>query len=327
MSREEVRNMRRRSKVIIGTIRQQASRLVLPVMIVALLVATAGSSSAQETQIDTAQSDQLLSTLGLPEITVAVGPDGVEAPSTLTAGRYMVTLSAADPYVAYVDFMQPPAGLIPDDELELARAAASNDLAQHDWVYAGGNNTFEVGVPVRFVIELTAGEYRIAASYYTFDESQEEVMTLVPLTVTAGTSPEPSPATEPAAAVKLEESDDLRYTVSTDTVPSGPQIWEIANTGEMHAHHAVFWRIPEGVTAEDIVADFTSLMSGTPSAGPPLISQFVHVGYAALQSGGQTTWIELDVQAGTYAVICFIVDPMTGRPHVMDGMATVFTVQ
>ncbi len=327
MSRDEVRNMQRRSNVIIGTIRQRANRLVLPVMVVAMLLATAGTISAQQTQIDPAQSDQILPTLGLPELAVAVGPDGVEAPTSLTAGRYLVTLSAAGPYVAYVDFMQPPAGLTPEEEHDLAMAAASNDLAQHDWVYAGGNNTFEVGVPVRFVVELAAGEYRIAASYYTFDESVAEVMTLVPLTVSASATPEVSPVAEPPSTVTLEESDDFLYTVSTDTVPSGPQVWKVANTGEMHAHHAVFWRIPDGVTADDIVADFAGLMSGTPPAAPPLISQFTHVGYSALQSAGQTTWIELDFTPGTYAVICFIIDPMTGRPHVIDGMATVFTVQ
>ena len=60
---------------------------------------------------------------------------------------------------------------------------------------------------------------------------------------------------------------------------------------------------------------------------PPLIAQFVHVGYAALQSGDQTTWIELDLTPGTYAAICFIVDPHTGRPHVLDRMVTVFAVR
>ena len=121
--------------------------------------------------------------------------------------------------------------------------------------------------------------------------------------------------------------DDLRYLVSPDPVPAGPQVWEVTNSGEQHAHHAVFFRIPDDVTADDIVADFASLMSGTPPAGPPLISQRQHVGYAALQSGGQTTWIELDLEPGTYAVICFIVDPATGMPHVLNGMAITFTVE
>lgn len=49
--------------------------------------------------------------------------------------------------------------------------------------------------------------------------------------------------------------------------------------------------------------------------------------YAALQSGGTTTLQEYDYAPGTYAIACFIVDHEEGRPHVMDGMVTVFTVQ
>ena len=45
-----------------------------------------------------------------------------------------------------------------------------------------------------------------------------------------------------------------------------------------------------------------------------------------MQSGGQTIWSEFDLDPGTYAVICFILDHETGRPHAVDGMVTVFTV-
>jgi hypothetical protein len=51
------------------------------------------------------------------------------------------------------------------------------------------------------------------------------------------------------------------------------------------------------------------------------------VGYAALQSGGTTTWQEFDLDPGSYAVLCFIVDPETGVPHLMDGMVKTFTVE
>jgi len=104
-------------------------------------------------------------------------------------------------------------------------------------------------------------------------------------------------------------------------------LWEVTNTGAIHAHHVVMNRIPEGVTADEIVADFTSLFSGTPPAGEPLVAQFTYVGYAALQSGGTSTWQEYDLDPGTYAVICFIIDPETGVPHVLDGMVTTFTVE
>ena len=85
--------------------------------------------------------------------------------------------------------------------------------------------------------------------------------------------------------------------------------------------------IPDDVTSDDIVNDFQSMMSGTPAAGPPLMAQFTFVAYAALQSGGFTTWHEFDLAPGTYAVICYIIDPATFMPHVMDGMVTTFTVE
>jgi hypothetical protein len=86
-------------------------------------------------------------------------------------------------------------------------------------------------------------------------------------------------------------------------------------------------RIPDGVTADDIVAEYTSLFSGTPPAGEPLVAQFTYVGYVALQSGGVTTWQEFDLEPGTYAVTCFIIDPHTGVPHLLSGMVTTFTVE
>ncbi|MEA2512589.1 MAG: hypothetical protein QOJ59_2076 [Thermomicrobiales bacterium] len=131
---------------------------------------------------------------------------------------------------------------------------------------------------------------------------------------------------EPLATVTLEETDELRYLLSPDPVPAGPQIWKIANTGMHHAHHMVMVRIPDGVTADQIVAEFHTMMSGTPSAEPGLFAQFTWVAYAALQSGGQTTWAEFDLKPGTYAAVCFIIDLATGQPHALNGMVTVFTV-
>ncbi len=296
-----------------------------------------------DVQVDNSFSNEIIGTLGYPEIEIEVSPEGVKAPSTLTAGYYLVTISAPDPYVAYVDFMQPPAGLDEETATELALAAAREDLAQEDWVYAGGNNTFDVGEPVSFIIQLAPGEYQIAASYYLPEQGSEEIMRLSPLTVTAaaGATPGATPAATPdvatpagtlvtdapPAGVTLEMTDDLRFIVTPDPVPAGPQIWEITNTGEDVASHVVMVRIPEEITADRIISDFTSLIAGTPPAGEPVFAQFTFVGYAALQSGSQTTWVEFDLEPATYAVISYIFDPTTGRPHVIDGMVTVFTVE
>lgn len=305
-------------------------------MVCALLIGNVAASAAQD--IDISFSDVKLKELGYTEIHITVGPDGVEAPSKIEAGYYLVTLHPTEEYSAYLDFMKPPAGLSEEEATELALQAAANDLVQPDWEYLGGTNTIEIGVPVTFAIHFQPGEYVTAASYYAPEEGAEEVMTLVPLVVTGEATPaamvatpivaQASPvANAPVADVTLEMTDDLEYIVSPDPVPSGPRLWEVTNTGTEQAHHLVMQRVPEGVTAEEIVAEFAGLIAGTPPAGEPLVSQFTYVGYAALQSGGHTTWQEFDLDPGTYAITCFIIDPATGVPHLLDGMVTTFTVE
>jgi hypothetical protein len=298
----------------------------------ALFAGSIAPVAAQE--IDPAFSDEKLRDLGYPVVQIHVGPDGVEAPSTLEEGYYLIEFSSEGEYSGYLDFMVPPPGLSQDEATELALAAARDDLVQPGWRYFGGANTFEVGVPVVFAIYLAPGEYQVAASYY-LPNDDEEIMTLVPLTVTAsatpvaGGTPQASPvaAGAPMADVTLEMTDDLQYIVTPDPVPVGPQVWEIVNTGEIQPHHVVMWRVPDGTTADAIIAEFSGLMMGTPPAEDALMPYMQGVGYAALQSGGATTWYEFDLAPGTYAVICFIIDPETQMPHLMNGMVTVFEVQ
>ncbi|MDP9363264.1 MAG: hypothetical protein M3Q10_03350 [Chloroflexota bacterium] len=307
--------------------------------LVALLAVAAtdpGVAAAQE--IDSASSDTLVRALGLPEVTVAVGPDGVRAPADLPTGPHVVTLRAEAEFVGYLNVVRMPDGLSDEERQRQAYAAGVEDMPQPGWTYFGGTNTFGPGEPATFVVDLDSGDYHWAASYYVpnqdLPEGQpfEETFHFAPLTVgeAAGGAGEATPApvvgAEVPATVRLEMTDELRYLVSPDPVPAGPQIWEIVNTGQHHAHHVVMMRVPDGTTAERIVGEFTSLMSGSPPAGEPLMAQTVGVAYAALQSGGATTWVELDLGPATYAVVCFILDPATGQPHLTSGMATVFEV-
>jgi len=304
-------------------------------VVLALIGGPVTSATAAAQDIDVAFSDVKLRKLGYPEVRIHVGPDGVDAPSTLDAGFYLISFSSEGDYSGYMDIVQPPAGLDEATATELALAAGRDDLAQPGWTYVGGTNTFQKGVPVSFAVYLKPGEYSIAASYYL--EDSEEIMKLVPLTVTDAATPVAgSPAASPAASpvatnapeadVTLEMTDNLEYIVSPDVVPAGPQIWEITNTGMHHSHHVVMFGVPDGVTAEDIIAEFSALFAGTPPAESSISASMMPAGYAALQSGGQTTWNEFDLTPGTYAVICFIIDIETGRPHLMDGMVTTFTV-
>lgn len=299
--------------------------MVRALALLALFIGTPGLAMAQM-EAASAFDDAAIRELGYPEVTVEVGPDGVSAPAELATGFYLVTLVPVEREAAYVNIMQPPPGLSDEEATQIALDAAANDLAQADWVYVGGTNNFEPG-PVSYVINLAPGEYQWAASSYS-EGGEDEVMHLAPLTVTAGgATPEATPVSVPEPDVVLEMTDELAYIVTPDPIPAGPQLWEMTNTGMHSAHHVVMVTVPEGTTGEQIVDEFASLMAGTPPAGEPLLAQMVGVGYAALQSGGQTTWNAFDLAPGSYAVVCFIIDPVTGRPHVIDGMATVFAVE
>jgi hypothetical protein len=306
-------------------------RILAAVLLFAATLLTGSAVHAQGIQVDSAHSDVLIRTLGYPEVTVTVTPDGVEAPAELPAGPTLITLEATEGLFGYLDIMQPPPGLSGEEATALALDAAANDLVQPDWVYLGGTNTLNPNETATFVIDLRPGKYQWAASIYS-EGGADEVMFLEPLTVVASdATPVGTPVATPVAALPepgavLEMTDDFEYIVNPDPVPAGPQIWELANTGQRGAHHVVMVRVPDGTTSEEIIAEYAALMTGTPPAGDSIVTQLVGVGYAALQSGGQTTWVEFDLSPATYAVISFIIDPGTGRPELLDGMVTVFTV-
>lgn len=283
-----------------------------------------GGALAQDDRVDSAFSSEIMSTLGYPAMSVDVGPDGVNAPAIVDAGMHLVTLSSPDPYVAYLDIVKTPEGLGEKVLVAQALEAGRNDMPQEGWTYLGGTNTDNPGGAVTFLIDLEPGQYHLAASYYE-PNADSEAMSVVPLTVT-GSDATPATSMEPPATVNLEETDDLTYILTPESLNSGPQLWKIENTGAEMAHHVVMVRVPEGVTAPEIVSEFNGMMAGTPPAGDSIFAQAIWVGYAALQSGGQAVWSEFDLDPGTYAVVCFILDHETGRPHAADGMVTVFTV-
>ncbi len=284
-----------------------------------------GGALAQDDRVDSAFSTEIMSTLGYPELTVAVGPDGVDAPESVEAGLHLVTLSSPEPYVAYLDIVETPEGLSEDELVFQALEAGRNDMPQEGWTYLGGTNTDDPGGSVSFIIDLEPGDYHLAASYYE-PNADSEAMSVVPFTVTEADTTADAVA-EPPATVNLEETDDLQYIVTPETLESGPQLWKIENTGTEMAHHVVMMRVPDGATAPEIITEFNGMMAGTPPAGDSIFAQGIWVGYAALQSGGATTWSEFNLKPATYAVICFIMDHETGRPHAADGMVTVFTVE
>jgi hypothetical protein len=219
----------------------------------------------------------------------------------------------------------PPDGLSEEEVTTQLLEAGNGDVVRHGWQFLGGTNSPDPGIGASFVVELDEGDVLIGASYYSDDQNgADEVMLTAPLTVTSRVSDDIQEA--PEATVTVEMTDELRYIVTPDPIPAGPQIWKIWNSGSHHSHHMVMVGVPDGTTADQIIEEAAGLFSGTPPAGPGVFAEFTGAGYAALQSGGTTTWVEFDLEPGTYAVICFIMEDGVFRPHLLDGMVTIFTV-
>lgn len=123
---------------------------------------------------------------------------------------------------------------------------------------------------------------------------------------------------DPVADVTLTMV-DFAFGVPT-VMASGELLWNFENTGEQW-HEAAIFSVPEGTTREDILASFEA---GEESND----DEFGQVFFWAPISAGAEAWISIDLEPGTYAILCFLPD-LTGdfSPHIAHGMVQVFTVE
>jgi hypothetical protein len=196
-------------------------------LLVGLTPGSAGGVGAQEGPgTDWSFSNQTLATLGLPEITLRQTPDGtVEgAPAEVAAGKYLVSLTSVGEVSSYVNFVQVPTGISEDEATAQVLETAGQDVPHSGYVYGGGSFALE-DETAWFVVELTAGDWQTAISYQAGADG-EEIMQLIPLTVTSG--PASPPASTPAASmipasVRMQLR-DVAFGGLEQPVPAGPQI-------------------------------------------------------------------------------------------------------
>ena len=103
-------------------------------------------------------------------------------------------------------------------------------------------------------------------------------------------------------------------------LPSGMTELTLANDG-MELHHQQLLSLPEGMTADDLIAGLMSGEGGRPPTGLDTAG-----GVGALNPGLSGS-VTLDLAAGNYALVCFVEDPNTGAHHFALGMIHEFTVQ
>ncbi len=107
---------------------------------------------------------------------------------------------------------------------------------------------------------------------------------------------------------------------SVDWPPAQTTVQVVNNGPQVHEMSVVRLK---GISGDQLRQIF-SAPPGAPPPGPPPFEEIGGINALAPGETGQTT---LNLTPDTYALVCHVPDPATGRPHVSLGMLQTFTVQ
>jgi hypothetical protein len=284
-------------------------------LVAALLALFGGSLVAASPQDATPAA--FPSAVGYPELQVRATETSFELPSQVAAGWWLVTLENATAQDTAFTLMGPAPG---ETMADLQRAMATPTAGAPPWFYRAtllGGPSAPAGQRAQVLLDLPPGDWLVLPRPGT---SQAPV----PLVVTAGTGTPPPAAEEPTAAVGVQVT-EYAVTGVPPMLPSGPQIWQVTNGGQQ-PHELYLYRVPETLSAEQVVALASLPEDATPPPGVPGFDQLVEVGGVTPLSGGQTVGPVVDLAPGTYLAASFLPEEATGQLDAARGMFALFAV-
>ena len=292
-----------------------------------------------------------LADLGLPTLDVTVTGSGYEGiPDTLEAGRYLVTVTAAEDTGEFgggVAFIQPSGmtadeflgllsgppdetgvGAVPSTPIDEANATPAEGgegmggppPEYFDATFAGG--TFAMpGQSAEIVLDLPPGEWIAWADEP--ESSQEPVVFEV-------TGEMPAELTEPESSATITMG-EYAIGITEGELTAGQHILKIENAG-VQPHFIVGFPGPDDLTEEQIAVVLEEEAAAEGTGTPPAYSDlnpdedFGEGFYTGTQSTGTAVWVPFNLEAGTYLMGCFFPDIADGMPHTEKGMYTVVEV-
>lgn len=303
-------------------IRTRARVTAIPALLAAgFLASIPGALKVAAEGEATPSSGDAWADLGLPELNLVFTPDAIDGiPESLEAGRYLLNIGGEpgpEDYALSAMIMQLPEGMTMDDAMAQAEGAADAPPAfYYDAVLAGGvGAVIPAGhTSATSIIDLTPGEWLIAGGQF----SRPPVM----LTVT-GEMPADLPEPESNATLTMDE---MTIELTDGALLVGENLIKSENIGAQ-PHFIEILMVPEGTTVENIDAAIQQEMGGTPEAEPLNLEEAMPGAFISEQSTGITAWASVTMEAGTYAAMCWVLDPETGMPHAMMGMYQVFVIE
>jgi len=260
--------------------------------------------------------------LGLPEINLTIGESIEGMPESVEAGRYLVTVTGEpgpEDFAIGATFLQLPEGLSFDDAM--AQAAEATDGVPpffYESIFAGGAAALVPAgqTSATVIVDLTAG----AGQWIALDSGFTRLP--VPFEVTGEL---PADLAEPDANATIGMG-EMYIEMNDGALTPGENLIKVINEG-VQPHFIEIMGVPEGTTNDNVTVAIEAEMGATPSAEPMNFEEAMPAAFLPEQSTGIVAWHAASLEAGTYAVICWITDPETGMPHAMLGMHNVFVVE
>jgi hypothetical protein len=227
----------------------------------------------------------------------------VTAPDSVEPGAIEIRFSNDGERRHSLQVVQLGEGHTADEVAEAGESWAADRGELPEWIrFLGGIGSTKPGGSGIAAVDLPEGEYAAfdiegnAFSEFTVEGDEGESLEEVPATVEA-----------------------VEYDFTATALEAGSQRVLFENNGE-EPHHLVAAPMKPGKTQ----ADLEEALQSEDAPAPFVESKSLDT---AILSGGERTVVDLRLESGDYALMCFIPDRAGGPPHVAKGMATIVPVE
>jgi len=237
---------------------------------------------------------------------------GFRGPDQIPAGLTTVRILNEGQDLHHIQFVRLLEGKTAAD----FRAAIAKDPSRlPGWVqYAGGPNAHLPGSLADATVNLTEGDYVVMCWIPDKNGVPHVALGMQKALFVRGGKATKVSTPKPSITVKQV---DYQFILS-QRITAGLHTIEVMNHGTQ-PHEVVVVKLVPGATVKDVIASFE------PSAAGPPPGQLVG-GITGIEKGERIHFTG-EFEPGSYGLICFVPDAVSGRPHFLHGMTAEFTVE
>jgi hypothetical protein len=267
---------------------------------------------------------------GYPQLTIRLTDERIEAPAAVPTGPTVLIEANATAQDGHAFVLR-----IPDDvtEAEVVEALTGGPLVREipEWFwraeFVGNGDHAAPDQTAVALVDLAPGRYlagdpfRPRSQFARFEVTEDIV---------------PAAARYVGADVTLDLF-EMGFQLP-ETVRPGRHLWQVENHGAM-VHEFAVLPVPAGASQADVETAASAMlvaeMGGDAATARAAIDALGAawagwngdaVAGMGVLSPGHTAFVQVALEPGTYAIVCYVPEPASGTPHLMLGMSDVFTV-